>query len=68
MPALTLSYMENLRTSKDRMEKCVKGAECFFTDDIAAYIEGAKQAGMDGVQFESHDQIVEALRSRGVRV
>lgn len=42
--------------------------ECFFTDDIAAYIEGAKQAGMDAVQFESHDQIVEALRSRGVRV
>ncbi len=46
----------------------VEPHECFFTDDIAAYIEGAKQAGMDGVQFESHDQILEALRSRGVRV
>ena len=33
VPALTLSFIDNLRTSKDRMEKCVKGAECSFTDD-----------------------------------
>jgi FMN phosphatase YigB (HAD superfamily) len=40
--------------------------ECFFTDDIAAYVEGAKQAGIDAVQFESQAQIERELRARGV--
>ena len=33
VPALTLSFVDNLRAAKDRSEKGVKGAECFFTDD-----------------------------------
>ena len=41
-------------------------AECFFTDDIADYIEGAKRAGIDAVQFENAAQLERELRARGV--
>ena len=40
--------------------------ECFFTDDIAAYVEGAREQGIDAVQFVSGQQIEEELRKRGV--
>jgi FMN phosphatase YigB (HAD superfamily) len=40
--------------------------ECFFTDDIQEYVEGAKGMGIDAVQFESAAQIREELRRRGV--
>lgn len=40
--------------------------ECFFTDDIPAYVEGARQAGIDAVQFQSLEQLQEELRARGV--
>jgi putative hydrolase of the HAD superfamily len=40
--------------------------ECFFTDDIAEYVEGARSAGIDAVQFESSAQIERELRARGV--
>jgi epoxide hydrolase-like predicted phosphatase len=43
-------------------------AECFFTDDIPEYVEGARRLGIDAVQFHSHDQIVHELRVRGVEV
>lgn len=41
--------------------------ECFFTDDIADYVEGAKRAGIDAVQFENREQLERELRARGVR-
>lgn len=41
--------------------------ECFFTDDMAEYVEGARRAGIDAVQFQSAAQIEEELKSRGVR-
>ena len=41
--------------------------ECFFTDDIAEYVEGARAAGIDAVQFESAAQIDAELAKRGVR-
>ena len=44
---------------------CAPG-ECFFTDDIAAYVEGAKAMGIDAVQFESGEQILGELAARGV--
>lgn len=52
-------------------EKAIEAAECepeecFFTDDIAAYVEGAKAAGIDAVQFESAEQIAGELHRRGV--
>lgn len=40
--------------------------ECFFTDDIAEYVEGAKALGINAVQFESRAQIERELRARGV--
>jgi len=42
--------------------------ECFFTDDIAEYVAGAKQQGIDAVQFQSAGQIRNELRARGVDV
>ena len=40
--------------------------ECFFTDDIPAYVEAAREHGIDAVQFQSCEQIQQELRSRGV--
>ena len=40
--------------------------ECFFTDDIPDYVEGARLAGIDAVQFQNADQIARELRNRGV--
>lgn len=53
-------YQEALRLSQ------AAPSECFFTDDIPAYVEGAKQQGIDAVRFESGDQIERELRARGV--
>jgi putative hydrolase of the HAD superfamily len=41
--------------------------ECFFTDDISAYVEGARREGIDAVQFESCAQLERDLAARGVR-
>ena len=40
--------------------------ECFFTDDIPAYVEAARREGMDAVQFQSREQIEGELRARGI--
>lgn len=40
--------------------------ECFFTDDIPEYVEGAKRAGIDAVQFENCEQVQRELKARGV--
>jgi FMN phosphatase YigB (HAD superfamily) len=40
--------------------------ECFFTDDMPEYVEGARQMGIDAVKFESSAQIEDELRKRGV--
>jgi HAD superfamily hydrolase (TIGR01509 family) len=53
-------YSEALRLSQS------EPYECFFTDDIPAYVEGARQAGIDAVQFVSQSQIERELRARGV--
>lgn len=42
--------------------------ECFFTDDIEKYIEGARAFGIQAVQFQNHAQIVGELQSRGVKL
>jgi putative hydrolase of the HAD superfamily len=46
--------------------ECAPG-ECFFTDDVAAYVEAARTHGIDAVQFRDAGQIAEELRRRGVR-
>ena len=40
--------------------------ECFFTDDVAAYVDGARRAGIDAVQFQSAEQLSAELRARGM--
>lgn len=39
--------------------------ECFYTDDIAAYVEAARREGMQAAQFLSHERLLTELRSRG---
>lgn len=46
---------------------CLPG-ECFFADDIPAYVEGARRAGIDAVRFESSAQVVRELTLRGIAV
>jgi FMN phosphatase YigB (HAD superfamily) len=41
--------------------------ECFYTDDIAAFIAAARGQGIDAVQFESVEQLERELESRGIR-
>lgn len=41
-------------------------AECFFTDDIPAYVEGARRHGIDAVQFHNAETTIDELRARGV--
>jgi putative hydrolase of the HAD superfamily len=43
-----------------------RAGECFYTDDIAPFIEGACAYGIDAVQFESCEQIERELRARGI--
>lgn len=40
--------------------------ECFFTDDIAEYVEAARCEGIDAVQFRSAKQLEEELKARGI--
>jgi len=41
--------------------------ECFYIDDIAAYVEAAQRLGIDAVQFESLAQLERELKARGIR-
>jgi putative hydrolase of the HAD superfamily len=43
-----------------------RAEECFFTDDVPAYVEGAKAAGIDAVRFLDHLQLQSELRARGI--
>jgi putative hydrolase of the HAD superfamily len=40
--------------------------ECFFTDDMQQFVDGARSVGIDAVQFQSVEQLEEELRSRGI--
>lgn len=40
--------------------------ECFYTDDIADYIEGARREGIDAVQFRGYDNLKVELVKRGI--
>ena len=45
--------------------QCLPG-ECFFTDDIDAFVEGARRSGIDAEPFRGFDKLQADLRSRGV--
>jgi len=69
---LVLSYeVRAMKPQREIYEAAVRLAgcrpeECFYTDDIAAYVEGARQFGIDAVQFESAEQIERELQARGI--
>jgi putative hydrolase of the HAD superfamily len=49
------------------LERCgCRPEECFYTDDIAAYVEAARRLGIDAVQFESRAQLERELKARGI--
>ena len=68
-----LSYkVKAMKPSPVIYQAAVKAAgcdpgECFFTDDIAEYVEGARQFGIDAVQFQDADKLVQDLKQRGVQ-
>jgi glucose-1-phosphatase len=41
-------------------------AECFFTDDQPPFVEGARQKGIDAVQFQSLEQLQIDMRARSI--
>ncbi|MBV9508164.1 MAG: HAD family phosphatase [Acidobacteriia bacterium] len=43
-----------------------RAEECFFTDDIALNVEGARREGIDAVQFESPEQLEREMAARGI--
>jgi glucose-1-phosphatase len=44
----------------------VKPDECFYTDDILAYVEGAQRAGLTAVQFQSFEQLTSDMDRLGI--
>jgi len=71
---LILSYKVGaMKPSPLIYQKAIEAAgcrpeECFFTDDIPEYVAGAKEQGIDAVQFQSAEQIRNELRARGVEL
>jgi putative hydrolase of the HAD superfamily len=45
---------------------CLPG-ECYYTDDIPAFVEGGKAAGLDAVRFENLEQLQHEMAARGIR-
>jgi putative hydrolase of the HAD superfamily len=41
--------------------------QCFFTDDVAEYVVGARAVGIDAVQFHSAAQLQEELARRNIK-
>lgn len=50
-----------------RAARCEPG-ECFFTDDVADYVAGARAAGLHAVQFRGYEALRESLREHGVAI
>ncbi len=42
--------------------------ECFFTDDVLPYVEGARRHGIDAEQFHGADKLRADLTARGIAV
>jgi len=57
-----LIYAETLRHAAGQPH------ECFFTDDVLEFVEGARRAGIDAEQFQGQDKLVTDLQARGVEL
>jgi putative hydrolase of the HAD superfamily len=45
-----------------------KPQECFFTDDIPDYVDGARRFGIDAEQFTGFDNLGQQLAARGIQI
>ncbi|HMD69853.1 MAG TPA: HAD family phosphatase [Bryobacteraceae bacterium] len=67
-----LSYeVKAMKPRREIFERAIERAgcpaeECFYTDDIAEYVEAARRLGIDAVQFRSAAQLEDELRARGM--
>ena len=43
-----------------------RAEECFYTDDIAEYVAGARAIGIDAVQFQGAERLADEMRARGI--
>ncbi len=71
--ALVLSYqVKAMKPRPEIFRAAVQAAgcraeECFYTDDIAENVEGARRLGIDAVRFESRAQLEKEMAERGIR-
>ncbi|MCL5030784.1 MAG: HAD family phosphatase [Bacteroidetes bacterium] len=69
---LVLSYEANAVKPEQKIYKAVEDftklpySEHIFIDDIADYVEGARNAGWDAVQFTGYEKLVEDLKQRKI--
>lgn len=45
-----------------------RAEECFYTDDMPAYVEGARAVGIDAVEFQSLERLLAEMRARSIEV
>lgn len=60
-----------LKPAAEMYEKAIarsgcRAEECFFTDDMVANVDAARQCGIHAVQFHSAEQLEEEFRQRGL--
>jgi FMN phosphatase YigB (HAD superfamily) len=44
----------------------VQAAEALYIDDVAEYVEAARQLGLDAIRFENPSQLAQELSRRGL--
>jgi HAD superfamily hydrolase (TIGR01509 family) len=57
-----LLYREALRACK------TKAGEAVYIDDVAAYVEAARNLGIWGIQYQGRQELLEELRRLGIEV
>jgi len=69
---LVLSYRVKAMKPRPEIYRAVlhhagcRPEECFYTDDIPAYVEAARTFGIDAVRFESVAQLQREMTARGI--
>ena len=68
----TLSYqVKAIKPMPEIYEAAVQKAgclpqECFFVDDVERNVQGARNCGLHGYRFESHEKLLQTLKERGI--
>ena len=67
-----VSFRVGMTKPDPRMFRCflerygLRPEECAFIDDTAENVEAARALGFAGIQFDSYDQLIEALGNLGI--